>query len=112
MKRPCRSGDEYDAFSGWKRLLKYLSRAGIRAEIKRRYRRRERHEAKKELKDQLMEIDGDNGSETDEEALQHALQHALEVARRCEGTACGKDHADLARWLEELHLRRTGSWPK
>lgn len=41
---PLKSGDEYDALTGWRRVLHW--RAGQRAAIKRRYRRRERRSRK------------------------------------------------------------------
>lgn len=42
--------DEVDAFTGWRHLYCYLTRAGVKADIKRKYRRRERHEAKRNLR--------------------------------------------------------------
>lgn len=46
MKRyePMRSGDEYDAMTGWRRFHRF--RAGQRSAIKRIYRRRERRAIK------------------------------------------------------------------
>lgn len=42
MKRiPMKTGDEYDALTGWRKVLHW--RAGERARIKRLYRRRERY---------------------------------------------------------------------
>jgi len=40
---PAKSGDEFDAITGWRRVIKCMSKAGIRSAIKRRMRRRERH---------------------------------------------------------------------
>jgi len=37
---PCRNGDEYDAFTGWRRVISW--KRGEVARIKRAYRRRER----------------------------------------------------------------------
>ena len=38
----------------------------------------------------------------DNELLVAAIEHAIEVANR-HTDACGTDHANLARWLTELH---------
>jgi hypothetical protein len=42
--RPVRGWDELDAFTGWRRVVKRMGKAGVRAAIKRRCRRRERRE--------------------------------------------------------------------
>jgi hypothetical protein len=42
---PAKSGDEFDAITGWKHVVKRMGRVGVRAAIKRRMRRRERHQA-------------------------------------------------------------------
>lgn len=52
-KRACVKWDEYDAFTGWRRFIKW--RAGERAEIKRRVNRRERRLAKADIR-----LSGDN----------------------------------------------------
>lgn len=44
---PMRTGDEYDALTGWRRLLHW--RAGERAKVKRLYRRRERRVLNREV---------------------------------------------------------------
>ena len=44
---PMKSADEYDAFTGWRRLLSW--RSGQIAKIKRRYNKRARKWAKKEM---------------------------------------------------------------
>lgn len=44
-----KSGEEYDALTGWRRLYVYLKRAGVRSSIKRKVRRRDRHESKRLL---------------------------------------------------------------
>ncbi len=49
MKQILKSGDEYDAVTGWQRFLVW--RPGERAAIKRRLRRRLRREAKQKLRD-------------------------------------------------------------
>lgn len=46
---PMSGGDEYDAFSGWRRVLTW--RAGDRKKIKRRYNRRVRRVATHGLED-------------------------------------------------------------
>ena len=43
---PMKGGDEYDAFSPWRRLLCYLGRPGVVKKIKRGYKKRERKQAK------------------------------------------------------------------
>lgn len=48
MRRACKSGDEQDAFSGWKRY--YHWRPGQRKAIKRRANRRARHQARREIR--------------------------------------------------------------
>lgn len=49
-RTPCKNGDEYDAFTGWRRLMKYLTRPGTAAWIKRKYRRRIRREGRDEAR--------------------------------------------------------------
>ena len=44
-----KGGDEWDAFSGWRKYLCYLSRAGVVKRIKRGYNKRMRKQAKREL---------------------------------------------------------------
>ena len=38
--------------------------------------------------------------------LDEAIDHARETAERLGCTECGRDHAQLAEWLEELKQRR------
>lgn len=45
-KRRRINGAEQDAFSGWRRVLCYMQKAGVTSSIKRGARRRERREAK------------------------------------------------------------------
>lgn len=47
---PMVSGDEHDAFSGWRRVLCVFQRARVRAKTKRRFRRRERRVAREEVR--------------------------------------------------------------
>lgn len=42
-RHPTKSGDELDAVTRWRFVLKSMGKAGIRSAIKRRLRRRERH---------------------------------------------------------------------
>ena len=39
--------------------------------------------------------------------LDEAIDHAWETADRLGCTECGREHAQLAEWLEELKARRT-----
>ena len=39
--------------------------------------------------------------------LDGSIDHAREVSERLGCTECGRDHAQLAEWLEELKARRT-----
>ncbi len=48
------SGDEQDAFSSWRKVLKW--RSGERAKIKRRYRRRERREAQRQAAQESQNV--------------------------------------------------------
>lgn len=47
---PMISGDEYDALTGWRRVLCVFQRARVRAKTKRRFRRRERRVAREEVR--------------------------------------------------------------
>jgi len=49
--RPIKHADEQDAYTRWRHVLIYLSRAGVVKGIKRRTHKRERQEAKRELRD-------------------------------------------------------------
>lgn len=42
--------DEVDAFTGWRHVLAYVQRPGVRKSIKRKANRRERRAAKGELR--------------------------------------------------------------
>lgn len=48
----CKTADEYDAFTGWRKYLLGLERPGIVKGIKRAYWKRVRREHKKELLDE------------------------------------------------------------
>lgn len=45
-RRRVRDMAEEDAFTGWRRVLCYVQRPGVRSAVKRRARRRERHETR------------------------------------------------------------------
>jgi hypothetical protein len=47
------NGDEYDAYTQWRKYLCYLQRAGVVKKIKRRTHKRERREAQQQIKEQL-----------------------------------------------------------
>jgi len=50
-RRPVRDMAEQDAFTGWRRVLCYMQRPGVRSGIKQSARRRERREARREIRD-------------------------------------------------------------
>lgn len=52
---PLVTGDEQDAFSSWRKVLKW--RSGERAETKRRYRRRERRHSRRLEAEAWHEVD-------------------------------------------------------
>ena len=47
---PMVSGDEYDALTGWRRVMSFRGMRSCRAAIKRRFRRRERRVAREEVR--------------------------------------------------------------
>jgi hypothetical protein len=47
-KRPIKGFEEQDALTGWRHVLSYVQKPGVRAAIKRRYRRKERRAGKQE----------------------------------------------------------------
>ena len=49
-RRPCVSWDEQDAYTGWRKVLCYLDKAGAVKYIKRKTHRRERREAKRAIR--------------------------------------------------------------
>lgn len=51
MVRQTRGADEVDAFTGWRHVLAYIQRPGVRKSIKSKANRRERREAKGALRD-------------------------------------------------------------
>lgn len=51
MTRRIVNYEEEDAYSGWRRVLCYIQRPGVRKAIKRRTHKRERREWKKQLDD-------------------------------------------------------------
>ena len=52
-----KGGDEYDAFSSWRKYLCYLSRAGVTKRIKRKYNKRVRQEAKQKYSESQLDLD-------------------------------------------------------
>ena len=50
-----KGGDEWDAFSPWRKLLCYLSRPGVPKSIKRKYNKRVRQEEKAEIYDETRD---------------------------------------------------------
>ena len=60
---PLKGGDEYDALTRWRRLLRW--RPGERKAVKRQYQRRERREAKRAAR---METEGRNEAQAEGEA--------------------------------------------
>ena len=48
---PMKGGDEYDALTGWRRVMCYLDRSGVAKKVKRKYNKRVRQEGKNETKD-------------------------------------------------------------
>lgn len=47
--RPIRVPEEQDAYTGWRKRLAYLQRAGVVKKIKRRTHRRERRDGHQEI---------------------------------------------------------------
>ena len=52
-REPLKGGDEYDVFTGWRKVLKYTSRAGVCRWVKAKFNRRMRREAKSEIRKTL-----------------------------------------------------------
>jgi hypothetical protein len=55
MARQIRDGDEYDAYTSWRRFYPYLQRAGAVKAIKRRTHKRERREGRAEARERREE---------------------------------------------------------
>lgn len=55
---PCKGGDEYDAFTGWRRVLSW--KAGTLKYIKTKYRKRCRQAAKQAIKQEIEDNAKDN----------------------------------------------------
>ncbi len=49
-RRPVTTGEEQDAFTGWRHLLVYMGRPGVVKTVKRRYHKKERRWAKAEIR--------------------------------------------------------------
>ena len=46
-----------------------------------------------------------------EEAIYHARETGLRLSCKCETRECGKEHIQLAKWLEERKAYREGLKP-
>lgn len=57
-KIPMKGGLEYDAFTGWRRVLCYMGRPGLRKWVKRKYNKRMRQEGKKRISINLIDYYG------------------------------------------------------
>lgn len=53
MKRLIKTGDEQDAYTRWRKMYAYLSRAGAVKKIKRATHKRERRENQRWIEEQL-----------------------------------------------------------
>jgi hypothetical protein len=53
VKRRIVSGEEQDAYTGWRHVLIYMGRPGAVKSVKRRTHKRERRESQTEIKEQL-----------------------------------------------------------
>lgn len=53
--RPVETGEEQDAFTGWRSVLCYMQRAGTVKAVKRRYHRKERRWGKRDIEVQRRE---------------------------------------------------------
>jgi len=49
------SASEIDAFTGWRKVLCYMQRAGVRKKIKRDSHRKDRMQAKREIRREVIE---------------------------------------------------------
>ena len=50
---PMKGGDEYDALTGWRRVMCYLDRSGVAKKVKRKYNKRVRQAGKKEIRQEI-----------------------------------------------------------
>ncbi len=55
-KQKLKYGDEWDVFTGWRKLLCYTKRAGVCKRTKRKANRRFRREFRKELRFWMMDL--------------------------------------------------------
>jgi hypothetical protein len=53
QKRRIVSWEEQDAYTGWRKVLVYMSRPGAVKKVKRRTHRRERRESEQDIREQL-----------------------------------------------------------
>ena len=49
-REPCKGGDEYDVFTGWRKVLAYCGRPGRCRRVKRAFNRRIRRDARLAIK--------------------------------------------------------------
>lgn len=56
QKRVIKTADEQDAYTGWRKVLKYMERPGVVKKIKRRTHKRERQEGKHEAREQMGDL--------------------------------------------------------
>jgi len=54
---PKKGGAEWDCFSGWRKVMAYLDRAGAKRSIRRQYNRRRRSMVKQQLRENLLTRD-------------------------------------------------------
>lgn len=52
-RQTIKSGDEYDVVSGWRKVMKWCDKPGVKKEVRKRLSKRARRESKDELKKQL-----------------------------------------------------------
>lgn len=52
-RRQMFTGDEFNAYTSWRKVYCYLQRAGVVKKIKRMTHKRERREGQREIRDQL-----------------------------------------------------------
>lgn len=48
---PLKGGDEYDALTGWRKMLKIFNKAGLAKKSKRKYNKRFRKDGKSNLRE-------------------------------------------------------------
>lgn len=53
---PLKGGDEYDALTGWRRVMCYLGRSGVAKKVKRKYNKRVRQAGKEEVNNETKDL--------------------------------------------------------